>query len=168
LTSLRDQIAEAQSELVSTRSQLDSSQKQLASLQEDYTTQQTELQTTKQEIQVTDLRLAELQGEYDNLHAKYDKLVKPARSASNKYVVEVRYFKSGGDYRIQYREPEDAGFRDLSRAELDQRLSKLSADMPDALYVKVIIPDDSGLSYTEAWRFTSDMHTRYDYYFRGQ
>jgi hypothetical protein len=32
------------------------------------------------------------------------------------------------------------------------------------LYVKVIIPDNSGLSYNEAWRFTNDMLTRYDYY----
>jgi len=168
LESLREQIAAAQSELVSTRSQLASSQKQLATLEEDYTAQQTELQNAQQQIQVTDLRLAELQGEYDSLHVKYDKLVKPARSASNKYVVEVRYSKSGGTHRIQYREPGVETFREMSRAELDQRLTQLSNEKPDELYVKVIIPDGSGLSYSEAWRFTSEMHTKYDYYFREQ
>ena len=32
------------------------------------------------------------------------------------------------------------------------------------LYVKLIIPDDSGLSYNEAWSFTVDMLDKYDYY----
>ena len=86
----------------------------------------------------------------------------------SKYVVEVRYFKSGGNYRIQYREPGDRGYEDISRAEMDQRLRTLSEEQPDDLYVRVIIPDDSGLSYSEAWQFTNRVHTRYDYYFRDE
>jgi hypothetical protein len=32
--------------------------------------------------------------------------------------------------------------------------------------VKVIIPEDSGLSYNEAWTFTQDILTSYDYYYQ--
>jgi hypothetical protein len=32
--------------------------------------------------------------------------------------------------------------------------------------VKVIIPGDSGLSYNEAWNFTRDILSKYDYYYQ--
>ena len=34
--------------------------------------------------------------------------------------------------------------------------------------MKVIIPEDSGLSYNEAFRFTTELHGKYDYYTRGR
>ena len=34
--------------------------------------------------------------------------------------------------------------------------------------MKLIIPEDSGLSYTEAWTFTRDILGQYDYYYEGQ
>jgi hypothetical protein len=32
--------------------------------------------------------------------------------------------------------------------------------------VKIIIPEDSGLSYNQAWVFTRDMLNKYDYYYQ--
>jgi hypothetical protein len=34
------------------------------------------------------------------------------------------------------------------------------------LYVKIVIPDTSGLSYSEAWSFTNNILSRYDYYYQ--
>ena len=50
------------------------------------------------------------------------------------------------------------------RDELHRRLQRLKQEKRNGLYVKVIFPGDSGLTYDEAWRFTSDLHSRYDYY----
>ena len=167
LETLTGELSTARIGLAAATNSLQGTQMELESLREDYRARDEELQAARQQVSVTDRRLAELQGDFDDLQVKYDKLVKPARSAANKHVVEVRYFKSDGKYRIQYREPGDSGFRDISRAEMDRRLLGLSEEMPDRLYVRVIIPDDSGLSYSEAWQFTSHVHNSYDYYFRG-
>lgn len=125
-----------------------------------------ELATTLVRLRDADLALAELQGDYSRLQVKYDRLVRPARSPRGRHLVEVRYARVGGDYRIDYREPTDPGFTPVSRAELDQRLARLRADHPEGLYVKIIFPEDSGLSYSEAWRFTNELHRRYDYYYQ--
>jgi hypothetical protein len=34
--------------------------------------------------------------------------------------------------------------------------------------VKVIFPENSGLSYNEAWEFTTHLHSNYDYYFKTE
>jgi hypothetical protein len=46
------------------------------------------------------------------------------------------------------------------------RLGKLKNKLKDKLYVKIIIPEESGLSYNEAWSFTKDILSRYDYYYQ--
>jgi hypothetical protein len=50
---------------------------------------------------------------------------------------------------------------------LNKRLAKLKDTYAGNLYVKVIIPEDSGLSYSEAWNFTYDLLRNYDYYHQG-
>ena len=55
-------------------------------------------------------------------------------------------------------------FTTVTRKELHERLSELKDLYGGALYVKVIIPDDSGLSYNEAWSFTYNTLKQYDYY----
>jgi len=105
-------------------------------------------------------RLASLQGEFEALDKKYQKLLRPARSPKGKQVVEVVY-QSGG-YTV--RKPGEAAARAVGRDALDSELGGLKAQYGTDLYVKVIIPDNSGLSYNEAWRFTNDMLTHYDYY----
>ena len=108
--------------------------------------------------------LAQLQGDYDGLKVKYDKLIRPARSAKGKFVVEVRYEKKGKYHHINYKDPGASKYTAASRAKLDKHLSRLKAAHPNDLYIKIIIPSNSGLSYSEAWSFTSDILDKYDYY----
>lgn len=111
-------------------------------------------------VDESEKQLLSLQGEYSELDKKYQKLLKPARSAKGKQVVEVVYSKAG--YSI--RKPGETALRSVNRAALDSELTALKAQHGTDLYVKVIIPDNSGLSYNEAWRFTNEMLSKYDYY----
>jgi len=111
-------------------------------------------------------RARSLQDEYDALDAKYRDLVRPARSAAGKYVVDVRFSKLDGAYQFQLREPEDADSTDYDRAQLDARLAALKARHGDALYTRVIIPAANQLTHDEAWRFTQDILQSYDYYYQ--
>ncbi|MBU0500285.1 MAG: hypothetical protein KJ558_08135 [Gammaproteobacteria bacterium] len=170
---LETDLATARAALTGSEQQVDDLQLRQQSLATEVKTLRTQNEGQKQalekaraEIYVTDKRLADLQGSFDDIKYKYDKLVKPARTASGKYVVEVRYFKQGGEYRIEYKEPDQTAYTGIGRQALEQRLAVLRDKDPDRLYIKIIFPDGSGLSYGEAWRFTSEIHKNYDYYYR--
>jgi chromosome segregation ATPase len=113
-------------------------------------------------------QLDDLQGEYDELQVKYDRLTRPARSAKGKHVVTVRYWKENGHYHLRIRDAGEDDYTVVTRKELHRRLSKLKDEQSGKLYVKLIIPDDSGLSYNEAWGFTLDILNKYDYYHQKQ
>ena len=110
--------------------------------------------------------LAQARAEYGDLKRRYDKLVKPARTSRGKQVIEVRYYKRAGRPVIELKLPGDRAFRKVDRATLTARLDALKRRHPNGLYVKIVIPEDSGLSYTEAWRFTTGLLRRYDYYYQ--
>jgi len=172
-------------ELTSTRQQLESSKRQLTSMEHDVASLQQLQQTTRQQydelqeilqqrsaelqqakiaMRDSGFRLNTLQGEYDKLRVEYDKLFRPARSPEGRYLVIVRYSKVDGSPRIEFSTDLQAGYETVSRSELEQRLGKLKAEKPNGLYVKVVFPENSGLAYNEAWSFTSELHSRYDYY----
>lgn len=132
----------------------------IAILQTELNSKNTEIAGLTSKADQSEKQLLSLQGEYSELDQKYQKLLKPARSSKGKQVVEVVYSKSG--YNI--RKPGEATLRNIGRAALDAELSALKAQHGTELYVKVVIPDNSGLSYNEAWRFTSEMLAKYDYY----
>ena len=123
-----------------------------------------EMAELREKYAVSEKQFAMLQGDFDDLEVKYNKLIKPARSAKGKHVVSVRYWKEGKYYQIRIRDMDDEGYDTVSRKELHQRLSELKDLYGGKLYVKVIIPDDSGLSYNEAWSFTYNTLKEYDYY----
>ncbi|MGB5541512.1 MAG: hypothetical protein WBO37_15610 [Gammaproteobacteria bacterium] len=125
-----------------------------------------ELAALRAQYAESELLLTSLQGTYDELSVKYNKLIKPARSAAGKYLVSVRYRKENGKYQLEFKEMEKDDYQTLSRQELDKKLSALKDEYSGQLYVKVIIPKDSGLSYNEAWGFTQDILTSYDYYYQ--
>ncbi len=125
-----------------------------------------EIEGLRQERAMTSERLETLQAQYARLDAKYQKLLRPARSAEGKQVAEVRYLKQGNDKKIELRLPGEAAFQPLSAAALHQRLATLKENYGKDLYVRIIIPPDSGLSYNDAWDFTRDVLNRYDYYFQ--
>lgn len=128
--------------------------------------QRREMDQSREKLQKSERTLASVESEYTELKIKYDKLVRPARSPAGRHAVEVRYGKSGSGYTIRFREGDSGDYVDLSRDKLEQRLAKLKAEHPEGLYVRVVIPDGSGLSFTEAWEFTNQMHRAYDYYFQ--
>lgn len=132
----------------------------LAILQTELSSKNTEIAGLSTKVDESEKKLLSLQGEYTELDQKYQKLLKPARSSKGKQVVEVVYSKSG--YSI--RKPGESSLRNVDRSTLDSELTALKAQHSTALYVKVIIPDNSGLSYNEAWQFTNEILGKYDYY----
>ena len=159
LTSVRDQLSDQ-------RNQYQSARQQLAGLQGRYQAQSEELLEAKSLERQSDRRLQALRGEFDDLKVKYDDLVRPARSPEGRFLVEVRYSKRDGREIIEFASPEEPGFRRVERGQLEQRLAALKQEKKEGLYIKIIFPDKSGLSFNEAWSFTSGLHSRYDYYFR--
>lgn len=124
------------------------------------------LTKTSTELTETTQELSQTQEEFTELESKYLELVGPARSELNKYVVRVRYLRRGGRKIIQFARPEDKNLVLLSLPQLHQRLSELKEQKADELYVRVVIPSDSGLTYDEAWDFTQNILNRYDYYYQ--
>jgi myosin heavy subunit len=144
---------------------------QLAALEESHRQQSAQLTLATQERSAQSQQLTALQQEYDTIKVKYDKLVKPARTAKGKQVVEVRYEKRDGNEVITLRGGAVAGGGEggarVSVKELHQRLAALKKAHPGRLYIKIIIPADSGLSYNEAWSFMKGLLEKYDYYYQS-
>ena len=127
---------------------------------------QAQQESSQEEIEITDEKLAALKAEYNELKTKYDKLVRPARSDKGKYAVSVRYVRSGGQSNILVKTPESGRYAAVSEQRLHSQLAALKESKGDQLYIRIIIPDDSNLSYNEAWSFTNDLLTKYDYYYQ--
>lgn len=109
-------------------------------------------------------QLRSLQGEYDTLDSKYQKLLLPARSSKGKFVVSVSYKKKGGKRLIRLKSSPTGSYKTVNKKELNKTLTALKSKHKTDLYLKVIIPNNSGLSYNEAWKFTNNLQRKYDYY----
>lgn len=121
------------------------------------------LNTERKDLELT---LAKQRKAYLVLEDKYQRLIRPARSPLGKEVVTVQYSRQDGQYRILYKEPQSDSFEPVGREELQTRLDRLKGRWQDKLYIKIVIPEQSGLSYNEAWNFTRDILSRYDYYYQ--
>jgi myosin heavy subunit len=173
IASLKQQLAQQQQESEQSRTQLSTAREQIESLTQTSNKQQQDIiQLTQeksllsQEIEAYNQQLLTLQGDYETVKSKYEELIKPARSAKGKYIAEVYYVKGQSGNVIRYRQPGDKGFSTLSLAEVEQRLTKLKLEHGKDLYVKIIIPQDSGLTYNEAWEFMRSLLVKYDYYYQ--
>jgi DNA repair exonuclease SbcCD ATPase subunit len=122
--------------------------------------------TVGNEKQDLELSLAKQRQDYSALEEKYIKLIRPARSPEGRQVVTVQYSRKDDEYRILFKGVDSDRFEPLSMDQLHQRLEDLKKRWGENLYVKIIIPEDSGLSYNEAWTFTQDILSRYDYYYQ--
>ncbi len=170
---LNQQLALQQQADEETRALLDSARSEIAELsattsQQQQTISQLAEEKTllSQEITAYNLQLLTLKGEYETVKSKYEELIKPARSAKGKHIAQVYYIKGESGNVIRYRQPGDSGFSRLSLAEVEQRLDKLKAKYGKDLYVKIIIPENSGLTYNEAWAFMRKLLVKYDYYYQ--
>ncbi len=168
LTVSNEQMQQLQQILASMKREQDAMQEQYDSLQIAYADRQAELENALNDINMSQEAMAILRGDYDQLKVKYDKLVRPARTPVGKYVVEVRYIKIDDAYKISWKTPDMASFAAITQRNLEEQLAVLKEKDPDKLYIKVIFPENSGLSYSEAWEFTSRLHKRFDYYFKEQ
>jgi chromosome segregation ATPase len=153
---LTTQLAKAQSDLVTSKQ---SQQQNIADLMR-------QKQLLSQEVEAYNQQLLALKGDYETVKTKYEDLIKPARSAKGKYIVEVYYIRGAGGEVIRYKQPGNADFIDLSLAQVEKRLTKLKREKGNDLYVKIIIPTDSGLTYNEAWEFMRNLLAKYDYYYQ--
>lgn len=111
-----------------------------------------------------ELVLAKQRKEYGILEEKYNELVGPARSPLGKKVVTVMYSTRG----IYFKKTDSDSFQSLSKPELHMKLSGLKEQYKDQLYVKIVIPENSGLSYNKAWKFTQSILSQYDYYYSNR
>ncbi len=180
IEALNQQLAQQKLADEQTRSQLDVARTQIAELSQTSTRQQqsisqltqekTQLTQEKtllnQEIEAYNQQLLTLKGDYETVKSKYEELIKPARSAKGKYIAEVYYVKGQSGNVIRYRQPGDKDYSRLSLAQVEKRLDKLKQKHGENLYVKIIIPQDSGLSYSEAWQFMRNLLVKYDYYYQ--
>lgn len=116
------------------------------------------------ELSGGEMKYKTLQEEYDSLGEQYHKLIRPARSVAGKYVVDVFFAKQEGKalYRIQ--KPDQDEPLTVSLSELEAQLAALKETHQQSLYTRVRIDDKSGVGFNEAWRFTQDMLSRFDYY----
>jgi chromosome segregation ATPase len=113
-----------------------------------------------------ELSLAKQRRAYSTLEEKYIKLIRPARSPLGRKVVTVQYSRMDENYRILYKDVGSEQFEKINETALHQRLGALKKALKDKLYVKIIIPEDSGLTYNEAWSFTKNVLSQYDYYYQ--
>lgn len=105
-----------------------------------------------------------LQDEYNSLDVKYRDLIRPARSSAGKVVVNLWIAKVGEGYVYRVRQPDQSESSIVSRGELESVLLSLKEQHGKSLYTRIIIPEESGLSHNEAWKFTQDILQKYDYY----
>ena len=116
--------------------------------------------------QALELSLAKQRQDFSTLEEKYIRLIRPARSPSGKKVVTVTFQRIDGNYHIAFKNVDSEKVETLTLDQLNRQLGKLKQKWQDQLYVRIVIPENSGLTYNEAWTFTKDILSRYDYYYQ--
>lgn len=151
-----------EAEATQLRTELKETQDNLSKSQAENLEKETTLSSLRTQIEENRKELESLEGEYSQLDQKYQKLLKPSRSSKGKKVVEVMYTNAG--YSI--RKPGDSSYQSVGLSQLNSALSDLKLNHGNDLYVKIVIPSNSGLSYNQAWAFTRDTLAKYDYYYQ--
>ena len=141
-------------------------QREIARMQQENQLRERQFVEIEAEQRQTQEELELLQQEYDQMSEKYTALVRPARSSLGKAVVAVRYQKVGGSPSFMLRLPTGGAFQEVTEDVMHDRLTRLKQEHGEELFVRVVIPTDSELSYQEAWQFSIDMLERYDYYYQ--
>lgn len=180
ISELQNQLISAQTSLSDTQESQQVSQEQLENMRSEFAALQAAKQAESdrlaslqseiariQSLRSEDMaKLESLQGEFDTLDTKYKKLVRPARSSEGKHVVSVWFSKQSGREVYRIRDATEDEFRTISRPAMASALAGLKDKHGKSLYVRIIIPENSGLSYSDAWRFTTEMQRAYDYYYQ--
>lgn len=166
LDEAKKSVAQLQAEKSENKNKLADLLAQIATLQTTLKDKSSQFADLKKLRESEETQLLSLRGELDSLDKKYQKLLRPARSSKDKFVVSAMYSKRGGRSLYRLRSSPDGEYKNVTRQELVRKLAKLKKKHTTNLYVKIIIPEKSGLSYNEAWRFTNEMQKKYDYYYQ--
>jgi len=168
---LKNSISRNETQISSLSSQISAMESNLAQLNIDVAQKETALEEERQKIIIItqerdeqSRQLSALEDDFGSLKVKYDKLIKPARTAKGKYVVSVNYERIDGKKRIRFKDSGDENYTVVTEKQLNNILSKLKQKHPKKLYLKIVIPKESGLTYSEAWTFMKDLLDKYDYY----
>lgn len=136
----------------------------LAKLQNLYELRGAVVLDLKAQLQGDDLKFKSLQQEYDSLGEQYRKLIRAARSPAGKYVVDVYMSRQNGEASYRIRQPGQVEPQSLSLKALHTQLSQLKEAHKLQLYTKIRIDEKSGIGFNEAWKFTQQILSKYDYY----
>lgn len=168
---LKNSLSKNENQIASLSSQISAMESNLAQLNIDIAQKQAALEEERQKIIIVtkerdsqSRQLSSLEEDFGSLKVKYDKLIKPARTAKGKYVVSVNYERINGKERIRFKDSDDEDYTVVTEKQLHSKLSDLKKKYPKQLYIKIVIPKESGLTYNEAWTFMKDLLDKYDYY----
>ncbi|HHJ34640.1 MAG TPA: hypothetical protein ENJ87_02640 [Gammaproteobacteria bacterium] len=169
---LKNSIQKNESQIMHLNSQLSAMQDDLTQLNIDIEQKQDALEQERQKIIIItqerdtqSRKMAALEDDFGSLKVKYDKLIKPARTARGKYVVSVNFERIRGKERIRFKDAEDKNYTVVTKKQLHRKLTRLKKKYPKKLYIKIVIPKESGLTYNEAWTFMKNTLNKYDYYY---
>ena len=170
---MKGEIRRNESQIENLGTQVAAMEQNLSQLNIDIEKKQEELESERQKIIIItqerdtqNRKLATLEEDFGSLKVKYDKLVKPARTAKGKYVVSVNYERIKGKERIRFKDSGAENYTVVSEKTLHSKLAALKKKHPKKLYIKIVIPKESGLTYNEAWTFMRDLLNKYDYYYQ--
>ena len=170
---LNNAVNNNENQIASLSSQLSAMQDNLAQLNIDIEQKQNTLDEERQKIIIItqerdnqSRKLSSLENNFGSLKVKYDKLIKPSRTAKGKYVVSVNFERIKGKERIRFKDSGQEDYTVVSKKQLQSKLAKLKKKYPKKLYIKIIIPKESGLTYNEAWAFMKGTLHKYDYYYQ--
>ena len=154
----QDVSAEREQELLDVQQQLEKMRDESVLRGQMYVEVEKQQRQTREE-------LALLQEEYEEMGEKYAALSKPARSPMGKVVAAVRYMKVEGQPLFMFKLPDAQQFEPIGEEEMHRALSRLKEEHGNKLFVRIVIPMDSNLTYQEGWEFSLDLLRRYDYYY---
>ena len=170
---LKSAVSRNENQIASLSSQISAMNDNLSQLSIDVEQKQNELDEERQKIIIItqehdsqSRKLSSLEDDFGSLKVKYDKLIKPARTAKGKYVVSVNFERIKGKERIRFKDSGQENYTVVTEKQLHSKLAKLKKKYPKKLYIKIVIPKESGLTYSEAWSFMKDLLNKYDYYYR--
>ena len=169
LTEKQDELDNAQMMIAGIRDEAERTNRQLSQQIAELLTRleanEATLLTLTDEKTDLELALARQRKDFTSLEDKYLKLVRPARSSLGKEVVSVQYLKTDGRASYLIKDLGQTNWEEVPKDRLFTRLGRLKERLGEALYIKIVIPDSSGLSYNEAWDFTKQVLSEFDYYY---
>ena len=81
-------------------------------------------------------------------------------------MVSVNFERIKGKERIRFKDSGKEDYTVVTKKQLHRKLAKLRKEYSKKLYIKIIIPKESGLTYNEAWAFMKGTLHKYDYYYQ--